>query len=84
MYIIDFEPYAKNQMTIIEFFSKYAIDSRCECDNFRIVSLIYINFIYDVIQPEGQTLLILGHLVKLRWLPWTYQNIFTVKLIYAL
>ena len=37
------------------------------------------NLIYDVIPPKGRTLFILGHLIKSRWPPSKFLNVYAVK-----
>ena len=72
MNAIDFGPTALTKMAAIKLFNMYAIDTPCERDIFRIFHQSTSTLIYDVIPPKGRTILILGHLLKLRWLPLNF------------
>ena len=66
---IDFGPCVKTKIAAIELFNMYAIDTPCERNIFRPLNQSTSNLIYDVTPPKGLTLLILGHVRKLRWPP---------------
>ena len=61
--------HVKTKMATIKLFNMYAIDTPCDSISLETLNQSTSIFIYDVIPPKGQTLLILVHLLKTRWSP---------------
>ena len=66
---IDFGPCAKTKMAAIELFNMYAIDTPVNAISLEPLNQSTSNLVDDVILPKGWTLLILGHVRKLKWPP---------------